>query len=283
MDHLLMKYIFFYCVVLFSLALGACQPGGLPLLPPPALPTETSTPTPSLTPTRIWFPPTATSTPRPLRTVTPTPDWLAGVGMVVATDDFSCPGQWDTAVSEQGRATLQDGELTLAVQPGIYLFSLQKELLLSDFYAEITTRPSLCRGEDAYGFLVRANAVAYYRFALICNGTLRVERVSGGQRTILQPPVPSGDAPPGAPADVRLGVWAVGSEMRFFLNGRYQFTIQDASLKTGTLGVFVRANGATPVTVSFSNLVVRRVSYVSHTPSLTPTRTPIPTIPTLRK
>jgi hypothetical protein len=218
-----------------------------------------------------------------LRTATPTPDWLADVGLVAATDDFGRAGRWDTAASEQGRATIQNGELTLAVQPGIYLLSLQKELLLSDFYAEITARPSLCRGEDSYGLLVRANAFAYYRFALICNGTLRVERVSGGQRTVLQPPVPSGDAPPGAPAEVRIGVWAAGSEMRFFLNGRYQFTIQDASLKAGTLGVFVRSSGETPVTVSFSNLVVRSVSYVSPTPSLTPTRTPIPTIPTLRK
>ena len=272
-----------YPLMLLTLALIACQPGGLPLLPPPTVPTEGLTPEPSHTPTPIWFPPTATPTLLPVRTATSTPDWLAGVGGVLATDDFSRASLWNTGASQQGRAAVQSGQLTLAVQPGVYLISLQKELLLSDFYAEVTARPSLCRGEDSYGLLVRAGATAYYRFALVCNGTVRAERVGGNQRITLQPPISSGDAPPGAPAEVRLAVWAVGREMRFFLNGRYQFTIQDASLTSGTLGVFARSTGETPVTVSFSDLIVRNVSYVSPTPSLTPTRTPVPTIPTLRK
>jgi hypothetical protein len=205
------------------------------------------------------------------------------VGRISATDDFGQASRWDTAVSNQGSAAISGGQLTLAVQPGVYLISLQRELQVSDFYAEITARPSLCRGEDNYGLLVRANAATYYRFAVVCNGTVRAERVSGSQRTALQPPVPSGDAPPGAPAEVRLGVWAVGRELRFFLNGNYQFTIQDTNLAVGTLGVFARSTGDTPVTVSFSDLVLRTVSYVSPTPSLTPTKTPIPTVPTVRK
>lgn len=271
------------CLLLALLLLAACQPGDLAFLPPPSESPVTPTATPTPTSTRVWFPPSATPSPLPPVTPLSTPDWLAGVGSVTATDDFSQPGRWDTAVSDQGSATLENSGLTLAVQPGVYLISLHGELLLSDFYAEVTARPSLCRGEDSYGLLVRANAFTSYRFAVVCNGHVRAERVSINQRMVLQPPVPSGDAPPGAPAEVRLGIWAVGREMRFFLNGHYQFTIQDASLNAGTLGVFVRAAGDTPVTVSFSDLVVRAVSYVSPTPSLTPTKTPIPTVPTPRK
>ena len=37
----------------------------------------------------------------------------------------------------------------------------------------------------------------------------------------------SNDAPIGAPAQVKLGVWAVGREMRFFLNDHYQFSVLD--------------------------------------------------------
>ncbi len=270
-------------VLLFILSLAACQPGDLAFLPPPSEAPVTPTAAPLPTTTRVWFPASATPSPRPAVVQTPTPDWFASVGRISATDDFSRAELWDTAVSDQGSATVRNGQLTLAVQPGVYLISLQKENLLSDFYAEITARPSLCKGEDSYGLLARANAFTYYRFAVVCNGTVRAERVSVNQRSVLYPPGPSGDAPPGAPAEVRIGVWAVGREMRFFLNDHYQFTILDTNLAAGTLGIFARSSGSTPVTVSFSDLVVKTVSYISPTPSLTPTRTPIPTVPTIRK
>jgi hypothetical protein len=86
----------------------------------------------------------------------------------------------------------------------------------------------------------------------------------------------SGDAPFGAPAHVKLGFWAVGNEMRAFLNDSYQFTIRDALFHSGTLGFFIYASGKTPVTVSFSDLSVYSVAYIPPTASATPTRTPKP-------
>ncbi len=81
---------------------------------------------------------------------------------------------------------------------------MRRELPLSDFYAEITARPSLCRGEDNYGLVVRGVGSSFYRFVLACNGMIRAERISGGTRLPLQEPIPSGDAP-GAPGEVRMG------------------------------------------------------------------------------
>jgi hypothetical protein len=158
----------------------------------------------------------------------------------------------------------------VAAQSGVYMVSLRQDLVANDFYAEITARPGLCRGDDTYGFLVRANVVAYYRFSLSCNGTVSAERVSGQKRQILQSAVPSGDAPPGAPGEVRIGVWAVGTEMRLFLNGRYQFSVSDANYASGTMGVFVNAAGNTAATVSFSDLSVQDVI------NLPPTQAPSP-------
>jgi hypothetical protein len=195
---------------------------------------------------------------------------LVGLEGVLATDDFSRSYTWDTASSDQGSASISRDRLTLAVQPGVYLVSLQRDLVLGNFYAEITARPSLCRGADEYGFLVRANAVTYYRFSLTCNGQVHAERVSLKERHDLQEPVPSGDVPTGAPGEVRVGVWAAGPELRLFLNGRFQFSISDLNLSSGTVGVFARAANDTPVTVAFSDLVVRSVDYVP------PTRTPNP-------
>ena len=79
----------------------------------------------------------------------------------------------------------------------------------------------------------------------------------------------SGDVP-GAPGQVRIGIWAVGQEMRLFLNGRYQFTIANSNYPTGTVGAFVNAAGKTAVVVNFSDLQIQEVNY-----SL-PTKTPRP-------
>jgi hypothetical protein len=193
-----------------------------------------------------------------------------GVSSVTLTDNFSNAKAWDIAESDQGSAGISRHFLTLAVQPGVYLASLRREESFANFYAEITARPSLCRGEDNYGVIVRGISNSYYRFVLSCNAQVRVERVNGGIRLPLLDPVPSGDAPRGAPGEVRIGVWAVGSDIRLFLNDRYQIGIKDKSFPSGAIGVFVRSEGDTPVSVTFSDLKVYDVDYVP------PTRTPAP-------
>lgn len=232
--------------------------------PPPA----TGTPLP--TATINWFPPSATPTLQVFSTKAPTPEMRPGMGEELISDDFSKPYYWETATSDEASAEIQDNRLTLAVQSQVYMTSQRINLLIDDYYAEITAQPSLCRGEDSYGILVRANGGSYYRFALACNGTVRAERVSNSVRLTLQPPLPSGDVPPGAPGSVRIGVWAVNRELRLFLNGRFQFGISDPSFPIGTIGVFVRSEGDTAAVVSFSNLVIQEVDYILPTPTLLP-------------
>jgi hypothetical protein len=222
-----------------------------------------------MTPTPVWFPATNTPSPQPFYDPVATPERLVGLGRVITIDDFSNPTMWDTASSDQGSATISRQRLTISVQPGIYLYSLHRDLLVGDFYAEITAHPSLCRGEDEYGMLVRAQPITYYRFALTCNGQVHAERISVKERHILHKSVPSGDAPPGAPGGVRIGVWAAGPELRLFLNGRYQFSFSDLNLAAGTIGLFAQATSETPVTVTFSDLEVRAVEYTP--PAETPT------------
>lgn len=261
-----MKIAHFLFVLWGLLALAACLPVNM------APPTETPVPTGTATPTQtiVWFPPSATATQLSVPTYTGTPDMNPGVGRIILEDDFSDEEVWDVAVSDSGSASINRNHLTLTVQPGYYLASMRRELPLSDFYAEITARPSLCRGEDNYGLVVRGVGSSFYRFVLACNGQIRAERITGGTRLPLQEPIPSGDAP-GAPGEVRMGIWAVGNEMRLFLNGRYQFLVVDPSFPIGALGVFVRSTGETPVTVTFSDLAVYEVDYIL------PTKTPIPT------
>ncbi len=223
------------------------------------------TKTPLPTSTFVWFPASATPSPQAFSTYPPTPEMRPGLGTTFLTDEFSDKSLWDAsrAASDQASAAIEDNRLTLAAQSKVYMISLRHELVLDDYYAEITARPNLCRADDSYGILVRANpeGVAYYRFALSCNGTAGAERISVGTRQLLQAPLLSGDVPPGAPGEVRIGIWAVGNEMRLFLNGRYQFSISDSNYASGTLGVFVNSAGDTPMIVSFSDLTVQRVNY----------------------
>jgi hypothetical protein len=138
-------------------------------------------------------------------------------------------------------------------------------------YMEITARPSLCRDQDAYGMIFRApNDVAHYRFEAACDGSVAVERVSLGTPRVLQPPAASSDVPTGAPGEVRMGIWANGSEFRFFLNDQYQFAVTDRNYVAGGIGVFVEARGKSPVVVTFTDLRVYRLLPMESPPTRTP-------------
>ncbi len=249
-----MKLTFVLRLTFWTLLLTSCSALGRPTLGT-ATP-RPPTPTPLLSPTPVWFPPTDTPTPSALIAPTATPDLLPGLGRVLYTDDFTDPANW----SDLGTDYIRDGRLTLAASNGVYLMSLHQELLLSDFYAEIAAHLHLCRGADEYGLLVRAVPASYYRFTLNCNGDIKADRVTSGARVPLQLPLPTLHAPRGGPSEVTLAVWAVGREMRFFLNGRYQFSVDDPVFPSGSLGFFVRASQDTPVTVSFTDLIVRAVN-----------------------
>lgn len=257
---------FFIFIVLAGIGSSCTGLDSLSTMPTPVFQTETPLPTSTI----VWFPPSETPTPEVFSTYLPTPEMRPGLGGTFLTDDFSDPTLWDIAASSQASSEIITNGITLAVQSDVYMISLRHDLIIDDYYAEITARPSLCRAEDSYGLLVRANGGTYYRFALSCNGTVRADRLTNGARLNIQKPLPSGDVPPGAPGEVRIGVWAVGAEMRLFLNGRYQFSIKDPSFPIGTLGVFVNSAGDTAAVVSFSDLVLQYINYIP------PTKTPLP-------
>lgn len=238
--------------------------------PTPIILTGTPVPTSTIN----WFPASATPTPGALSTqIRSTPEMRPGLGPTTLTDNFADPPLWNTATSDHASAEINNNRLNLSADSKMYIFSLRRDLIASDFYAEITARVGLCRGDDSFGMLVRANAGSYYQFSLSCNGTVYADRVSVNTHQVLQAPIPSSDVPTGAPGEARIGVWAVGSEMRLFLNGRYQFSVNSTNYPSGTIGVFVSPAGETPVIVSFSRLTIQEVDYAP------PTSTPEPPKP----
>lgn len=231
---------------------------------PVATPTESSTPTPSATPTAtiVWFPPTPTFTPRPTQATNPTPQMLEPLGALLLSDDFEQPEAWELGSSARGNAAIGNQRLTVAVmQPRSLLFSLRKGPVLEEAYIEITASPNLCSGLDEYGLMFRVSSLGdFYRYSLSCNGQVRLDRVAGAVASSPQPWTVSGQAPPGAPGSVRLGVWIKGTEMRFFLNGEFQFSVRTPVLAGGVIGVFARTAGDKPLSVSFSELRIYSIN-----------------------
>jgi hypothetical protein len=192
-----------------------------------------------------------------------------GIGQSLLKDDFTDSKVWDTVTSDQASAIIQNKHLILAIQPGVSIASLRRGVIFKNFYAEITVDIGLCRTDDTYGLIIRSTGTSFYRFVFTCNGTVQVERVKSSTRLLIANPIASGDAPLGAPGEVKIGIWAVGGEMRLFLNDRFQFAVKERTFPSGAFGVFAQSKGDTPVTITFSNLNVYDVNYIP--PTLTPT------------
>ena len=108
-----MKLTFPRPIILLTLLLTACS-----ALIRPALGTATPrppTPTPVLSPTVVWFPPTETPTPSASTLATTTPDLLPGLGDILYSDNFTDLKNW----SDLGTDSVREGQLTLAASPGV--------------------------------------------------------------------------------------------------------------------------------------------------------------------
>ena len=245
--------------VMLILLFTACAPMQTPQPITEISPTPTITTSP--TATVVWFPPTATPTMIPTLPSSPTPEISPNLGEIIFNDDFTNPELWVLGSTSSGNISLGINELTIAIaEPGAYDYSTRKEPILGDFYIEITTSPTLCQEEDQYGLLLRMSSPGdFYRYALSCDGRVRLDRIIQGTATSPQPWIQNNSIPPGAPIPSRLGVWLQNDEMRFFINDQYQFTVIDPALQNGILGVFARSMGETAVTVNFSNLEVRQI------------------------
>jgi hypothetical protein len=184
------------------------------------------------------------------------------IGRVLLQDDFSSHEGWSLTYSDSGSIAYGKDELTIAIgEANEYLFSIRESPVLSDFYLEITATPNLCRDLDEYGVLFRVStANDYYRYSLSCDGRVRLDRVISGEASHPQTWMYSGSVPPGAPSTSRLGISTIGKVMKFFVNGQYQFSVEDPSISSGGLGIFARSVNKQAVTVNFSDLVVYEVN-----------------------
>ena len=225
-------------------------------------PTETPTQTATLTSTPVWFPATSTPTLVPTPVRTPTPDLRPGVGDLILEGGVESEEEWVVFSGTIGNITFSDDHLNLAVnQPPGMIYTFRESPVVTDFYAEITAEVNLCGEADEYGLMVRVNGIRrdHYRFGLTCDGQAKIVRAYGNRTVVLQPPQPFPEIPVGFPGQAVMAVWAVGDELRFFVNGRNILTINDPVIGEGALGVYVRTIGEDPISVNFSQLEIREI------------------------
>jgi hypothetical protein len=221
--------------------------------------TETLTATLTPTATTVWFPATATPTLLPTQERTPTPELKPGVGDLLVEDDFSDESAWNVWEIENGRVTLSNDHITLALnQPDGLIYGIRFEPQLKDFYAEITASPNFCQAEDEYGLMVRVNGTRlnHYRLVVSCSGQARVLRVINNRGNVVQDWVAKPFIPLSFPTNSRLGVWMKGTQLRFFINDRLVFELIDPVIRQGAFGVYVRGSGGGTISVNFSDLVI---------------------------
>lgn len=246
-------------IILPIILLSACLSVSTPELLPTPTPTLTALPSP--TSTIEWFPSSPTPEQLPTIAVTPTPEFMSEIGEIIFQDEFLSSDGWTFPQTNRGQINITNGEIVIIInEPKSLLVGTLEKPDLQDFYAEITANPVLCTGRDEYGFLFRVfGRNQYYRFALSCDGEVRMDKIVGAGTYVLYPWTRSASVPPGAPSVSKLEVIALQDEIRVFINGDPQFTIVDQGLSLGSFGVYARSAGETAVTISFSDLIVREV------------------------
>jgi len=227
----------------------------------PVFITATKAQTPSPSATIVWFPATSTATLVPTKPAVPTENLHPAVGEILLIDDFGQIENWSLSSESGGRISHGKNELTLAVQDAkTYIASLNSVINIQDAWIETSANVSLCKAADSYGLLIRAgSAMDAYRFLVNCQGQVKLERLKFGRASTLVNWMQSGQVLPGSPQKVRLQVWVVKNELRFFVNEVFQFSTRDSILASGRFGVFARQAAETPLTVSFSDLVIRSI------------------------
>ena len=241
-------------IVLFSIS--ACVPVTVT-----SFPTDTPTLTPSPSVTVEWFPPTSTLEPIPTAEIIPTQAVFSELGEVIFKDDFTDAENWVVPQTDRGRINIANGEANIIInEPKSYLVGTLEKPDLNTFYVEITANPILCNGKDEYGLLFRVfGRNQFYRYALTCNGELRLDKITAAAGIVLYPSTRSASVPVGAPSISKIAILAERDQLHLFIDGVYQTTVTDQQLFVGSFGIFARSAGDSAMTVSFSDLIVREV------------------------
>jgi hypothetical protein len=214
----------------------------LPVYEPPATGTASPSETPEVS---------ETPTPTTEMTHTPTPvgtsvgqDPNLPAGNPTWKDPFDSGGNWPLYEDDHVRFEVKEGEAVLtAFNPDFYEGWMLSWPGLSDFYLEGTFDSGNCSGRDRYGLVARSSAPADayvgYLFGVTCNGRYSLRTWDGEEFDDVIPWTSSGLLQSGSGKTQRLGLWAKGTRLILYVDGKKLAEIQDSTYSSGKFGLFV--------------------------------------------
>jgi hypothetical protein len=242
-------------------ALTPAGPAASTEVPTAAAPTDTVPPPPteSATPTIPTFTPTVTVSP----TVTLTPTTVAGdprttLGDPAYRDRFTNATNWTLGEDSFTRADIEDGQLVITGLTSTDGWRLTWPEI-QDFYLEATFHTGTCTGNDHYGLMFRVPdrhaADNGYLFSLTCDGRYWLRRWDGEAMDTLVSLTANPAILQGSNQTNRVGVWADGSKIVLYANGKQLDELTDDSLKDeGGFGIVVGARKTEHFSVHVSEI-----------------------------
>jgi hypothetical protein len=242
--------------------------GGKPTPPPPLAVTATAVPVivaavipePSATISAITPRATVVSSP----SVAPLATTPGTTNDVLMEDDFSnFHNNWLSEVTEQSDKGYEDGEFRLTMyQPEYSTWSYPDPPRdFADFALEVDARRVSGPLDNEFGVLVRYQPETdeFYLFAISSNGFYSVQKYQANEWQKLVDWTESAAILQGEAVN-RLRVTGQGDKMRFFVNGEPLTQVENASFRSGSVGLLASTNEKGGVAVAFDNLRVRSLA-----------------------
>ena len=217
-------------------------------------PTATNTPLPTV-PTMAPFP-TATLKPPSAPERNPNdpalrlgnPDW---------TDTFDDSANWTEFSGKNSQIEIAGGQLRYTIFEAsaapTWTVSWPQ---MSNFYLEVQAQmPPACNGKDRLGLIFRApDPSSGYRYEISCDGQYRVLVFDENGASVIVAWASSEALLTGPNQINRLGVWADGKVLSFYINGVAVAGLEHNDYRSGTFGFSVTAEETNNFTAAFDDL-----------------------------
>jgi hypothetical protein len=136
-----------------------------------------------------------------------------------------------------------------AFNPDFYSGWMLTSVPASDQYVEAPMRVEACSGRDSYGLMFRAksSSLGYvgYLFGISCDGQYTLRSWDGETMTRMVDWTPSVYIRTGSDQEHRLGAWAEGDLLKFYVDGQEVASVASGAYDEGLFGVYI-GSGATP-------------------------------------
>ena len=244
------------CLSFLCLFLAACQQTTATVSPPTQTP-----PLISPTPTRDWFPRTATpqSTPTLANTDSqkslPVDSSPPAPGKALIEDPFRAD-QWYVLAPTGGLMSLRDGVLSMAADSQKLNFEANSKLVLpAQFFLQINVELAACAPNDYYSLSFwKGSNLGTFVLDFNCQGQMRLRNLQESGSKLLRDWTGARKLAPLPPTNNLIGIWAIADRVDIFANGQFQYEFSAKPNQGGGLSLALSTTGEGLSTFSFSQL-----------------------------